>query len=1374
MPSRTRHFRRNPLPRLSVVGTSTHIARGNNGFPHRVCAILCAIVAAALIGTISSGTSLNPVDPLAVCFAPPFSFVLWACALPYCSGTIGASQHVAPNVISDNTGNGCTVAANMMLTLSGANLPVGAASAGSVAMRFASGTVQSQGIIVVQGPSSAAAPSKMPMVVLITDTTFLSGAAVKVTGSYPLYSNITIANNTFTSQEHCAPLGVLIYFVTVIAFIDTVPIVLSEGASISAQYNNINTNSGSTMHSIPFVVNSITFANSSVIIRGNLVKSHGKATGGHTWTIFFDVLPTVYVNGNTERATFRFLGGGVWVFEENTINITTANSETTQLANNPRIITPNGGIYNMRGNHVSVSLLPSQSENTILTFTSITNTFGFQFRMDDNIFLGHGRHSSVSMPDAVLSRGSLLSITNNIFTSNGASVALRLVINPVTATDDSFVRIGNNTFLSPQGAARAHAITLMNPFRLQDTASLSLSGNSVDAAVRSSTYKLIAASAANALSVSPTARVYVCGTRYNGEAVRSLLRFRVLAADATFGLIPIEYCPQTASASVTQSSSLARSRSYNGSASASVVNSPTIAITTGTSSLAVTRGTYTGSRSDSSTKTVALTTSHSFSARSGTASSSFSRNVSSRSGSATITAQHSVPTATNQKSKSITVALSAGSGSPTVSANRGRVVGSGTVSVQSTPTHSLRRLAPIPAPSVVEAARVIAAISGPPLVLGIIAGVGVGGQLGVANALARMGSCGDDEKEEEAETLPVLVHPLGFRVGPGEDGLYVGAAIGNALVIPAVFAALLRGPLYALLRLRIAGGMGHGAALTAVGWPAALALPFTTLAEGTAAAVVRSARAGRSYSVAAAVVAAAATAVFAASWMRILLLVIRRDAVKLTPNNVGGSGEEEGECQTKEDESGDRSTVRSEGSSQDSVQVRADVAAPDPLHSQATGRPPVAARLLLWATTPTRLWVPVEGRWGPHGRVLSGGKGRGSSLDRVLLRRSVADDSGNDAVPMAVFDGDLTDVLLLPHTQRTILTHDGDRPADTAHVRTRTPPPEGSILAPPHYPSPAAILAAAEESLERYGDSTLGDKRWYWAETVSFGCSVVVGVAEGLPATSAPWCRGRAVLALVASLAQCLCGCAALVPLEALLQAVMAAAVAPMAAAVAAKAFGATGGALDEAIAGLSAAANVVGLALLASTVAMSAFGALLGRPSAEQKPTCIPSPPDIGGSANAGVSNGWRPTFLVAAALRFKASGRRIRRRLLHDADGNGALANRDVDEEALSVLDPAAPQAPTTDDLGSVSEEPQQSVHPDVVEAQGPQAPATTVDPPAPTHLQICTDPSLSSPPLPPPPPPPLPLAASFIPPADARRSGRHCGAADAGGADGMGDCP
>ena len=575
----SRHFRRNPRHHISVV-TSTHIARRNNRFPHRVLTILYAILAAALISTlrgectnfacthytcISSGASLNPVDPLAVCFAPPFSFVRWACALQYCFGAISTSLSLVPNSISENTGNGCTVPPNVVLTLSGANLPSGTASTGAVLVRFAGGTVQSQAIIVVQGPSSAVAPTKVPMVVLISGSTFLSGSAVKVSGSYPPHSNITIANNAFTSQEHCAPLGVIGYFVTVIAFIDTVPIVLGEGAAISAQYNNISTNSGTLQHSVPFIVTSITFNNgSSASIRGNTVRTHGDKTliAQNTWTIYFDVYPTPNVNviGNTGGSRFRFLGGGgAWLFEENMIYISTDVKNHAVLGNSPHINSTSGGSFSISRNYINASPLPDTSEgtNVLISLSSTTNASNFDFLIDGNTFEGYGRQSAMNIPQTILGGHSLLSISGNIFTSNEASVGLRIVINPSTISNNSLLRIDNNTFLSPQGAARAHAITLITPIRLQDTATLSLVGNSVDATVRSNTYKLIAASAANALSVAPTARVYSCGTRYNGEAVRSLLRFRAFAADATFGLIPIEYCPQTSSASVTQSSSVA-------------------------------------------------------------------------------------------------------------------------------------------------------------------------------------------------------------------------------------------------------------------------------------------------------------------------------------------------------------------------------------------------------------------------------------------------------------------------------------------------------------------------------------------------------------------------------------------------------------------------------------------------------------------------------------------------------------------------------------------------------------------------------------------------------------------------------------------------
>ena len=277
------------------------------------------------------------------------------------------------------------------LLLSGFKLPNGTASDGLVSMHFASGKIHSQGLIVIPN------------------------------------SNITIANNTFTSQTKCDRLGVDTAFVTVIAFIDTVPIVLGEGATISAQYNDITTNSGTTQHSVPFVANSITFNKGPYAsIRGNYVRTHGKAGGGHTWAILFDA-DSAYVVGNTGGSTFRFLGGGgAWLFEENMIHITTENTFPTMLGNSPYIASPEGGVYNISRNYVKASPLAntSDAENALLDSAIIANAISFRFLLDGNTFDAYGRHSVIIPPAAVLNGESLLSIINNNFTSNALLLSL--------------------------------------------------------------------------------------------------------------------------------------------------------------------------------------------------------------------------------------------------------------------------------------------------------------------------------------------------------------------------------------------------------------------------------------------------------------------------------------------------------------------------------------------------------------------------------------------------------------------------------------------------------------------------------------------------------------------------------------------------------------------------------------------------------------------------------------------------------------------------------------------------------------------------------------------------------------------------------------
>ena len=136
-------------------------------------------------------------------------------------------------------------------------------------------------------------------------------------------------------------------------------------------------------------------------------------------------------------------------------------------------------------------------------------------------------------------------------------------------------------------------------------------------------------------------------------------------------------------------------------------------------------------------------------------------------------------------------------------------------------------------------------------------------------------------------------------------------------------------------------------------------------------------------------------------------------------------------------------------------------------------------------------------------------------------------------------------------------------------------------------------LKFLSENCERF-EKTLGDKQLFYAEIASFGCSLLVGVCEGVPST---FCVERAAVAVIATTAQAVLECLTLVPAERLLQLVMAAMVIPMSIAVLAMAvIGAEGApsALEAAIEVLTLLINAVGLVLLAVGIGSSALGVLM------------------------------------------------------------------------------------------------------------------------------------------------------------------------------------
>ena len=442
-----------------------------------------------------------------------------------------------------------------------------------------------------------------------------------------------------------------------------------------------------------------------------------------------------------------------------------------------------------------------------------------------------------------------------------------------------------------------------------------------------------------------------------------------------------------------------------------------------------------------------------------------------------------------------------------------------------------------------------------------------GGQIGVANAMARMASCGrgegggrkkegppkngaknnatgDDgvgwEDDDEEEEVPILVHPLRFSVWDGqgnEEGMYFAAPISNMLLIPSAVAIASR---FIMPRLLLCLGLHEteASALTTVGWPSVVAMPIITLAEGTGVSIVRSLSASGAAApvgVPFGLMGLAALVVFIAAWARALFLVVPRRRVVLVRNDewdgdVGG-------------DPGQEATVRRRPFAR--------------RESSLTAAPRQLLLLFVRATCPTYMWAPSASEEA---------EGEGVAGTATEGREEGAASHSVEMIEMPLLDS----------------------PRDDEEQRTGgegNPPPARS-----HHPAARGRTAEVTEDLiEQYGNA-LGDKRWYYAEIASFFCSLLVGAMEGVPDAH---CRPRAVIAAIATILQCFFNCLSLIPLELGLELISAAAVAPMAIVVVARVFtddgdgdpappGSGEATLEAATALLVAVANIVGLLLLA------------------------------------------------------------------------------------------------------------------------------------------------------------------------------------------------
>eukprot|EP00744_Colponema_vietnamica_P001426 GILI01002368.1.p1 GENE.GILI01002368.1~~GILI01002368.1.p1 ORF type:complete len:602 (+),score=138.79 GILI01002368.1:20-1825(+) len=143
-------------------------------------------------------------------------------------------------------------------------------------------------------------------------------------------------------------------------------------------------------------------------------------------------------------------------------------------------------------------------------------------------------------------------------------------------------------------------------------------------------------------------------------------------------------------------------------------------------------------------------------------------------------------------------------------------------------------------------------------------------------------------------------------------------------------------------------------------------------------------------------------------------------------------------------------------------------------------------------------------------------------------------------------------------------------------------------------PQPKAGSISAEQMQGNLVRSAhmLGEKRFYYAEFLSFVCSLIVGVAEGLPGSA---CQVRVLIAFAAAVTQAASNATAIVPLELLLQSMLGICVSILASIAVVQVFGGSDVSMGDLMDVINAVSNCIGLAATFFGIGRAALGSYTG-----------------------------------------------------------------------------------------------------------------------------------------------------------------------------------
>lgn len=281
---------------------------------------------------------------------------------------------------------GCSIAANSFVNISAAMLPVLYVGVNPVpvGMIFNGGTVGSGTALVLQGPLNNKARMTVPWLVDIIGNTFERNAQIRVIGSIPINSTITISSNSFDVTQSNSFLTDTLDRVLAISVggqltpaFEPMSIYLNSALNITSNTITVNAVAAGKSGAGIALLSEIYFTNNTALrINDNEVNAEcGTSFGciGFETSSFLDMVPE-YVNAHAylDRNTFTIKNGRGFVLPP----VWSPNSTFyLSASHNVMSLTDAGATFDVHEHAISVFQIAAGRHTTIeVLFNTVTST----------------------------------------------------------------------------------------------------------------------------------------------------------------------------------------------------------------------------------------------------------------------------------------------------------------------------------------------------------------------------------------------------------------------------------------------------------------------------------------------------------------------------------------------------------------------------------------------------------------------------------------------------------------------------------------------------------------------------------------------------------------------------------------------------------------------------------------------------------------------------------------------------------------------------------------------------------------------------------------------------------------------------------------